>query len=116
MIDSADNPLPAQPTSNWVLIRRMLGLGWHYRWGCVWLLSLQGLLLFSAITTLRLAGYGIDLVRFHSQSTTVKPPSLWLLEPPAHWAPMAQIAMVAGLVLLMEFFRGSLNYTLRGQE
>ncbi len=87
----------------------MLGLGWHYRWGCVGLLSLQGLLLLSAITTLRLTGYGIDLVRFHSLSTT-KPPSLWLLEPPADWAPMAQVALVAGLVLLMELIRGSLNY------
>jgi ATP-binding cassette subfamily B protein len=88
----------------------MLGLAWRYRWGCVWLLALQGLLLLAAITTLRLAGYGIDLVRFHAQSTTARPPSLWLLEPPAHWPPMGQIALVAGLVLAMELIRGSLNY------
>ena len=88
----------------------MLALGWHYRWGCLLLLALQGLLLLTAITTLRLTGYGIDLVRFHAQSTTVKPPSLWLLEPPAAWSAMGQIALVAGLVLAMELVRGSLNY------
>ena len=61
----------------------MLGLGWQYRWGCIRLLRLQGLLLLAAMSTLRLTGFGIDLIRFHAQSTTVKPPSLWILDPPA---------------------------------
>jgi len=107
---SAENKPLGSATTNWGLIRRMLALGWHYRWGCLLLLALQGLLLITAITTLRLTGYGIDLVRFHAQSTTVKPPSLWLLEPPAAWSAMGQIALVAGLVLAMELVRGSLNY------
>jgi len=88
----------------------MLGLGWQYRWGCIWLLTLQGLLLLAAISTLRLTGYGIDLVRFHAHSTTDRPPSPWYLEPPADWPAMGQVALVAGLVLALELVRGSLNY------
>jgi ATP-binding cassette subfamily B protein len=87
----------------------MLALGWQYRFVCIWVLALQGLLLLTGITTLRLTGYGIVLVRFHAQSSTDKP-SLWLLEPPAAWSPMGQIALVAGLVLVMELVRGLLNY------
>lgn len=88
----------------------MLGLGWQYRWGCIWLLTLQGLLLLAAISTLRLTGYGIDLVRFHAHSTTERPTALWLFEPPIKWSPMAQVAHVALFVILMELVRGSLNY------
>ena len=88
----------------------MLGLGWQYRWGCAWLLSLQGLLQLAAISTLYLTGYGIDLVRYHAQNTTVGPPTLWFFESPADWRPMPQIALVAVLVLALELVRGSLNY------
>ena len=88
----------------------MLGLGWQYRWGCIWLLCVQGLLLLTAISTLRLAGYGIDLVRFHAWDIPDRPPSPWLIDPSAAWSPMAQVALVAGLVLALELVRGSLNY------
>jgi ATP-binding cassette subfamily B protein len=105
-----DNTPSTPPTSNWGLIRRMLGLGWQYRWGCILLIVLQGLLQFAALSTLSLTGYGIDLVRYHAQNTPVRPPSLWIFAPPANWSPMAQVAHVAGLVLVLELVRGSLNY------
>src|SRR5688572_8049821 len=97
-------------TSNWGLVRRMLGLGWRYRWGCLGLLLLQGLLLFTAITTLRLTGLGIDLIRFHVKATPTLPPYPLQIGPPASWSPMAQVAFLAGTILVLELIRGSLNY------
>jgi ATP-binding cassette subfamily B protein len=88
----------------------MLGLGWEYRWGCVRLLCLQGLLLLLALTTLRVTGYGIDLVRFHAGAADALPPAPWNLHPPSNWLPMAQVALLAGIVLGLEVLRGTLNY------
>jgi ATP-binding cassette subfamily B protein len=105
-----ENTLPAATVSNWGLIRRMLALGWQYRWGCLRLLALQGLLQLGVLGTLRLTGYGIDLVRFHARSTGEMPPSPWGLHPPSDWPPLAQVALIAGLVLGLEILRGSLNY------
>ena len=87
----------------------MLGLGWQYRWGCVRLLVLQSLLLFTALGALRLTGLGIDLIRWHV-GASVKPPPMPLgLALPA-WAPLGQVAFIAGLILVLELVRGTLNY------
>jgi ATP-binding cassette, subfamily B, bacterial len=88
----------------------MLGLGWRYRWGCLALLLLQGMLLATAISTLRLTGLGIDLIRFHAHAAKEPPPYPWGLGPPSSWSPMAQVALLAGTVLGLELIRGSLNY------
>lgn len=87
----------------------MLGLGWRYRWGCVRLLVLQSLLLGTALGALRLTGLGIDLIRFHAGAAT-KPPDFFLLPYVMHWQPLAQVALIAGLVLTLELLRGGLNY------
>src|SRR5262245_46051636 len=94
--------------SNWMLIRRLLGLGWRYRWGCVRLLVLQSLLLLTALGALRLLGLGIDLIRWHVGAAD-QPPHL-----PAglsHWSgtPLGQVAIISGLILVLEIIRGTLN-------
>ena len=88
----------------------MLALGWQYRWGCLRLLAMQGLLLFLAITTLRFTGYGIDLIRWLARATDRPPLGPWGLSPPPTWPPLGQVALVAGLVLACEIVRGGLNY------
>ena len=87
----------------------MLGLGWEYRWGCIRLLVLQGLLLLTAISALRLVGLGIDLIRWHVKDAKAPPPYPFGLGPPADWPPLAQVALLAGLILLLEVVRGTLN-------
>lgn len=87
----------------------MLGLGWQYRWGCLRLLCLQGLLLLAALGTLRLTGLGIDLIRFYANATPEKPPIPFGFTLPFS-SPLAQVAFLAALVLLLEAIRGSLNY------
>lgn len=93
-----------------MLIGRMLALGYQYRWGCVRLLCLQGVLLLTAIGCLRLTGLGIDVVRFHAIEGAPAPPFPWGIGPPANWSPMAQVALIAGLVLTLELVRGALNH------
>lgn len=88
----------------------MLGLGWRYRWGCLRLLALQGVLLLAGITTLRLVGAGIDLIRYHAGAIDKAPAMPLSLALPS-WPAMGQVALIAGLVLLCELVRGSLNYT-----
>jgi ATP-binding cassette subfamily B protein len=105
------DPDPPQSTSNWALIRRMLGLGWHYRWGCIRLLVLQSLLLGTALGTLRVLGLGIDLIRWHAGAATEAPQLPFGLSFPAGWPPLAQVACLSALILTLEVARGFLNYT-----
>ena len=108
---SADPASTIPATSNWGLILRMLGLGWKYRWGCVQLLLLQGLVLGAGLVCLRLTGLGIDLIRHHADPAHVPPPLLpWGLAVAAAWRPLAQVGLVAALILLFELIRGGLNY------
>lgn len=90
----------------------MLGLGLVYRWGCLRLLVLQGLLLMTALSVLRLTGLGIDVVHHFADPEKVKPPEYpFGLALPQFWPPLAQVAAIAGLILLVEVVRGLLNYT-----
>jgi ATP-binding cassette subfamily B protein len=89
----------------------MLSLGWHYRWGCIRLLLLQALLLGTALGTLRLTGLGIDLIRWYAKAADKPPPIPFGLKFPAAWPPLAQVALLAALILVLEVIRGTLNYT-----
>ena len=88
----------------------MLALGWNYRWGCVRLLLMQGLLLICGLACLRLAGLGIDVIHHFVDPKTVEPVYPFGLRPPIDWPPLAQVALIAGLILVFELARGCLNY------
>lgn len=90
----------------------MLALGLQYKWGCIRLLVLQGLLLITALTVLRLTGLGIDVVHHFADPEKTPPPEIpFGLSLPAEWSPLEQVALIAGLILLVELVRGGLNYT-----
>jgi ATP-binding cassette subfamily B protein len=90
----------------------MLALGLQYKWGCVKLLVLQGLLLMTALAVLRLTGLGIDVVHHFADPEKTPPPEIpFGLSLPAEWSPLGQVALIAGLILLVELVRGALNYT-----
>ncbi len=88
----------------------MLALSWRYRWGCLRLLALQGLLLWTALAALDLSGVGIDVVLFHAGAA--KRPALYPLgfAPPPGWPPLAEVGLIAGAILLLAVARGFLNY------
>jgi len=108
---SISSPLedPTVSSSNWTLVRRLLGLGWHYRRACAGLLVLQALLLLTAVGALQLAGLGIDLIRWHVGAADRPPPLPFGMSLPA-WSPLTQVALIAVLILLLEVIRGTLNY------
>lgn len=90
----------------------MLALSRRYAWWCVLLLFLQGTLLAATITCLRLTGLGFDVVRFHSGAKNAPPPEFpFGLAPPADVTPMRLVAILAGLILLLELVRGLINHT-----
>jgi ATP-binding cassette subfamily B protein len=90
----------------------MLALGLEYKWGCIRLLVLQGLLLMTALAVLRLTGLGIDVVHHFADPEKTPPPEIpFGLSLPTEWSPLGQVALIAGLILLVELIRGGLNYT-----
>lgn len=114
---SAPPPTPAPPASNGALIRRLLGLTWRYRLGCLKVLSIQLVLLTMGLAGLSLTGLGIDYIRHQvtpasaaaATATPARGLSLALL--PHDWAPMQVIALLAGCILLLALCRALLNYT-----
>lgn len=89
----------------------MLSLGLIYKWGCIRLLVLQGLLLITALSVLRLTGLGIDLVHHFADPEKAPPPAFpFGLGPPSDWPQLGQVAFIAGLILIVELVRGGLNY------
>ena len=59
----------ADPTS-WNLIRRLLGLAWEYRRGCIKVLMLQIVLLAMGLSGLGLMGVGVDYIRYMTAMRT----------------------------------------------
>ena len=100
-----------EPTkSNWTLIRRLLALSWRYRWGCIQLLVVQGVLLATALGGLQLSGLGIDVVRFHLGNASRLPTLPFGLTWPADWTARSQLLALAGVILLLAVARALLNF------
>ena len=136
---SAPFPPPVAAPSNGVLIRRLLGLTWRYRLGCIKVLSIQLVLLTMGLAGLSLTGLGIDYIR--QQVAPVAPLTTPAAGPkapdphaavsaatpstPAHtpgrvidvsmlpkaWKPVEVIALLAGIILFLAICRALLNYT-----
>jgi len=103
---SNDGGLP-----NAALIKRLLGLTWKYRSGCLKALSLQVLLLAMALGGLGLTGVGIDFIRHELQPASTKPPHWpFHLAPPSDWPPLQVVTVVAVAILGLAVLRSLLNY------
>jgi ATP-binding cassette subfamily B protein len=102
--------IQANTESNWAIIRRLLGLSWRYRAGCIKVFIYQLVLLGMGLTGLGLTGLGIDYIRYQIQSG-VKPPH-WPFGfvPPATWSALTILAVIAGVMLVLAVSRAVLNY------
>jgi len=98
--------------SDGALVRRLFLLAWRYRWGCVKVLLLQGILLGLALTAIALTGLGVDVLRTAVQPGT---PVHWRFgwQPPADWTPMRTVAVLAGAVFGVALVRGVFDYLAR---
>lgn len=89
----SDNPSDA---TDWMLIRRLLALSWRYRWGCLWVVALQMVIVVLSILGYGFSGLGVDEIRHAAGG----PAPRWIfgLTPPASWSAWERIAVVAGLI------------------
>ena len=102
--------MPADPHSNSALVRRLLALSWRYRRGCLVVLSYQALLLAFGLLGLGALGLGIDFIHHQLRPERAAPPWPFGWAPPTSWPPLAVIALIAGVMLLLALGRTTLNY------
>lgn len=100
----------SQDVSNWVLVRRLLAMGWSYRRGSIRILVLQIVLLTIGLAGLSLTGLGIDVIHSEVEPAFKAPAWPFGLAPPAAWPSMGKIGVIAGAILLLALFRALLNY------
>jgi ATP-binding cassette subfamily B protein len=99
-----------EESSNWIIIKRLLLLSWHYRAGCIKILALQSILLAMTLGGIGFAGLGIDVIRRATDPKAPVPHWPLQLAPPADWSTLEVITLVSGLVLLLAGLRTWLNY------
>ncbi len=100
---------PGGPPTNWSLMRRLVGLVWHYRRRCLEVLGLQLVLLTIGLAGLNFIGQAIDFIR-HVVAGTPLPAAGFRLRFPAAWPPFAVVGTIAGLILGLAVVRAVLNY------
>ena len=100
----------APPKSNGLLIRRLLGLAWHYRSGCVLVFLQQVTLVAMGVFGLGLAGLGIDFLRYQVDRTAGTPAWPFGLSPGPDAAPMAIIVLISLGITLMALLGAALRY------
>jgi ATP-binding cassette subfamily B protein len=96
--------------TNGQLMKRLLALGWRYRWGCLRVLLIQIVALAIGLSGLSLAGLGVDVIR-HAVDPTARVPRWPLgLRPPQGWSDFAVVTLIAGMVIGLSALRGTLTY------
>ncbi len=108
---NVEEKMASPELGNGQVIRRLLGLTWHYRFGCIRIIFFQFMLLGITVLSLGLTGRGIDYI--HSAiNPDVKPPSWpggWI--PPPSWPPMAILSIIGGSIFLFALIRAWLTYS-----
>ena len=116
------NPSPENPpsstqfelsdakVSNRVLLRRLLGLTWRYRSGCIKVLAQQVTLVTIGLCILSMTGLGIDVVRHHVDPTGAEPRWPLGLEPPSDWSSLTVLVALAASVLAMALLNTGLRF------
>ncbi len=95
--------------TNSALVRRMFALAWRYRLHCLWVLSLQLVLLTMGIAGLSFTGLGIDYIRHKVEGTPLAQNRLHLTLPET-WTYWQVLGLLAGLILLLSLLRAVFNY------
>ncbi|MGF1656392.1 MAG: ABC transporter ATP-binding protein [Verrucomicrobiales bacterium] len=105
------SPAESQPElSDSVLLRRLLGLAWRYKWQCLAVMSLQTVLLIIGLSGLGLTGLGIDYIN-HELDPEARPARLpfgWSF--PDAWTPMQVLGSISGTIFGLALLRSVLNY------
>ena len=89
----------APQISNWQMLRRLVRLGYEYRWGALLMVGMHVLLVGLSIATLGLTGLGIDYIRHVVQPASREPAWPFGIMPPADWTPRTVVAALSVLIL-----------------
>lgn len=89
----------APQISNWQMLRRLVRLGYEYRWGALLMVGMHVLLVGLSIATLGLTGLGIDYIRHVVQPESRAPAWPFGIMPPADWTPRTVVASLSLLIL-----------------
>jgi ATP-binding cassette subfamily B protein len=100
---------PGGGPPNGQLIARLFGLAWRYRLHCLWVLTIQLVLLSMGLVGLSFTGIGIDYIRHRVQHTPMGANKLHL-DLPDRWPPLKVLLLLAGLILTLAVARAVLNY------
>lgn len=100
----------ATPPSNWVLLRRLLSIGFEYRRGCVEMIAMHLGLVTLTLSGLGLTGLGIDYIRSVIEPGNAKPAWPFGLIPPSHWTPRQVVLAIAAAVLGVALVTALLRY------
>lgn len=95
---------------NGALIRRLLGLGWNYRLGCVVVLVQQILLVVLSLGGLGLTGLGIDYLRHVLDPSVAAPVWPLGLTPDSGMDPRRVLWRIAGTILAIALVHSILRY------
>ncbi len=106
----SNSPAPVATVSNWTLIKRMLGLAWIYRWGCIKVLLLQVAVLSLGLMALGLFGLGVDIIQFHINPKAKVPAYPLGLQPPPDMPVMNVVFLIAAAMLVLALLRAALTY------
>lgn len=99
----------AATVSNRTLLVRLLRFAWGYRRSCVKVLALQLVLLAIGLTGLGLTGFGLDFIRAQVEPGYQAPGWPFGWAPPSAWSALAQLALIAGVILGLAAVRAVLN-------
>ncbi len=110
MAHLSDPVADPDPHSNSALVRRLLALSWQYRGKCLLVLGYQALLLAFALLGLAALGLGIDFLHHQLRPERAAPTWPFGFTPPATWAPLSVIALIAGIMLMLALARTVLTY------
>jgi ATP-binding cassette subfamily B protein len=96
--------------STGILVRRLFALAWQFRANCIWSMVLSLVLLLLGIIGLQLLGVVIDVIR-QALDPALPPPAYPLgWHPPAAWAPLRIVTVLALAIVAQALVRAALTY------
>ncbi|MFO1006638.1 MAG: ABC transporter ATP-binding protein [Planctomycetaceae bacterium] len=96
--------------SNWVLLRRLIAIGFEYRRGCVEMIAMHLGLVALTLSGLGLTGLGIDYIRSVIEPDSTTPQWPFGIVPPTSWTPMQVVLAIAGAVMIAGLLTALLRY------
>jgi ATP-binding cassette subfamily B protein len=110
-LPDSSNPLPtAAPAANWALLRRLLGLGWSYRWQCFLIILQQMLRVAMSLSGLGLVGLGIDALRHELDPAAAAPRWPFGFSPAPETPPLVGILLIAGGIVGLSLTQGIIRW------